>query len=70
MSDTKPSRAATAFAEKCRALSAPYDYAGLIQSELAGLLEMLKEQTCSINDCGHADCDKIRQTLAPWKPEK
>jgi len=44
--------------------------AGTIQSSLANLLEMLKEQTCSLTACGHADCDKIRQTLEPWKPEK
>jgi len=44
--------------------------ASLIDSHMADLLEILNQQSCSATTCGHADCDKIRQTLEPWKPEK
>ena len=45
------------------------DAAAVVDEHLGDLLDMLEEQTCSAT-CGHADCDKIRQALEPWKPEK
>lgn len=43
--------------------------AEVIDVHVSLLLEMLNQQTCSATDCGHADCEKIREALKPWKPE-